>query len=214
MNRGCREYLLSQFWTATGMQTIDQDQPAAGTARLTQWSVWIVPFFVGALLLAAVVGVVFWTVGGRWNVCTLLGWLGLAFVAVLMVGVKAACHSIRGRSDATHLWKDRFPTHTQGEIQRFIRVVGESFGFRARHWSKLRPDDHLSDIRHQWSGGDGMELVELVMHVEREYSVQLPEEFLTMEKTLGELFVYVARPAPGQSRLSGAGPSDQGERRP
>ncbi len=74
MNRGCREYLLSGFWTATGMQTNDQNQPAAGTARLTQWSAWIAPFFVGALLLAAVVGVVFSAVGGRWNVCALLGW--------------------------------------------------------------------------------------------------------------------------------------------
>lgn len=196
------------------MQTNDPNQPAAGTPRLTRWSAWIVPFFVGALVLAAVVGVVFHAVGGSCDVWRLLGWLGLGFVAALMVGVKAACHSIRGRSDATHLWKERFPTHTQGEIQRFIRVVGESFGFRARHWSKFRPDDPLTAIHHQWSGGDGMELVELVMHVEREYSVELPEEFLTMEKTLGELFVYVVRPAPGQSRLSGAGLSDQGESRP
>ncbi len=127
---------------------------------------------------------------------------------------EGGCHPIRGRSDATDLWKAQFPAHTGEEIQRFIRVVGESFGFGARHWSKLRPDDPLAAIHHQWSGGDGMEAVELLMHVEREYSFQVPEEFLTTDKTLGELFVYVTRPARDLSTPPGFGPSNQGESLP
>ncbi len=51
-----------------------------------------------------------------------------------------------------------------------------------------------------YGGAILVELVELVMNVEREYSLELPEEFLTTDKTLGELFAYVTRSA----RMAGA----------
>jgi hypothetical protein len=189
------------------MQTKVANQSAAERICSVRWSSWIVPFFIRALLLAALVGVAFHVVRASWDLPRLLFWLGLGFVAAVIVGVKVGCHPIRGRSDASHLWNEQFPTHMQEEIPRFIRIVGKSFGFGARHWSKVRPDDGLSAIHHQWSGGDGKEVVELVMHVEREYSLELPGEFLTTEKTLGELFAYVTRPATGRSTLAGAGPS-------
>ena len=144
-------------------------------------------------------------VGDGWDLPTLLSWLGLGLIVAVVLGVKAARHPMRERADAMHLWRARFPLPPEAEIQRFLRVVGQSYGFRAEHGSKLRPDDTLAAIPHRWSGGDGLELVELVMAVEDEYSRELPEEFLTTDKTLAELFDCVTRPP---ARLGSSPPSE------
>ena len=191
------------------MQLEVPNQPVASRPPVRRWLAWAVLVLIGATIIVGELAAIdtAQVEGSDKN------WFPLLLVVVLYIaiffGLKATFHPIRGRGDERPSWKQRFPTHTDEEIQRFIRVVGESFGFRARNWSKLRPDDGLTAISQQWFCGDGMELVELVMLLEHEYSVELPEEFLTTEKTLGELFDYVSQRRAGHPPTPDSARTDQ-----
>jgi len=113
--------------------------------------------------------------------------------------LKAAFDPFRQRLDAGPLWQQQFPTRRAQEIQRFLRTVGEALEYHTSDWGKFRPADDLAALKHRWSGGDGMELVELAMQLEREYSLSLPEDFLSTDKTLGDLLEYLTRPGADES---------------
>jgi acyl carrier protein len=195
------------------MQTGVPHLSAANKTCPVRCSSRVSPFFIVALLLVALTGVVF-LVGAGWALPGVLLWLCLAVVVAVSVVVGGTCHPIRGRTDVSQLWNERLPAHTEQELQRFLQTVGESLGYRAQDRSKLGPDDDLSTLHHRWHGGDGMELVELVMFVEREYSLKLPEEFLTTDRTLGELFDHVMRAASARSTPADTGPTQPSESLP
>ena len=123
----------------------------------------------------------------------------LPFLLVIVIGVvlffclKAATHPIRGRSDEKHSWKEQFPTRTDQEIQRFIRVVGDSLGLREAHLCRLRPDDRVTALTQEWLCGDGLDIVELFMAIEEEYALELPESLYEKDRTLGDVFAYVTQ---------------------
>jgi len=110
---------------------------------------------------------------------------------VLFFSVKAATHPIRGRSDERPSWKERFPSHTDEEIKRFLQVVGDELGICKEHRCRLCPDDRVAALTQEWLCGDGMDLVELLMAIETEYGLDLPERFYERDRTLGDLFDYV-----------------------
>lgn len=189
----------------------DQNQLAIARPRRVPWLAWIFLNFVGVVLILPVVSAMISTEADGGHSWRLLVVLGIVLVAALLLCLKATSLPFRRRGDNRQLWKERFPAHTVQAVQRFLRTVGESLGYRAQDWSKLGPDDDLSTLHHRWSGGDGMELVELVMVVEREYSVGLPEEFLSTDKTLGEMFGYVMRTVGGPSVPKRAEPNRREE---
>lgn len=192
------------------MQTGVPHRSAANKTCPVRCSSRVLPFFIVAVLLVALTGMVF-LVGAGWDRPRLLPGLGLALVVAVSVVVTATCHPIRRRTDASQLWKERFPARAEPEFQRFLETVGKSLGYRAQHWSKPGPDDDLSTLHHRWNGGDGMELIELVMGVEREYGLELPEQFLSTNKTLGEMFDYVTRTAAGLAVPKSTGPNQRAE---
>ena len=133
----------------------------------------------------------------------------LLFVVVFVVGffgIKALTNPIRGRGDERRAWKERFPSHTDQEIERFLRVVGDALLTSEKHHCRLRPDDRPAALTQEWLGGDGMDIIELLMAVEQEYGLELPETFLERAHTLGDLFDYVSRhradgpPAPDSAK--------------
>lgn len=189
----------------------DQSQFAIAKPRGVPWLAWIFLNFVGVVLILPMVSAIVSAEAEGGHCWRLPVVLGILSVAALWVCLKATFHPFRGRGDNRHLWKKRFPAHTSQEIQRFLQTVGESLGYREGDWGKLRPEDDLVGLKHRWSGGDGMELVELVMQLEREYSLALPEEFLSTNKTLGDLFVCVTGRGADKSPSSDDG---QKERRP
>lgn len=188
-----------------------QNQFAIAKPRRVPWLAWVFLNFALVVLILPMVSAIVSaeTDGGHsWRLPVVLG---ILLVAVVWFCLKATSRPFRGRGDNRPLWKERFPAHTDQETKRFLQTVGESLGYREQDWRKLGPDEDLSSLHHRRNGGDGMELVELVMAVEREYGLELPEEFLSTNKTLGDLFAYVTRPGADQSP-----PSDDSykERRP
>ncbi len=64
-------------------------------------------------------------------------------------------------------------------------------GLREAHWCRLRPDDRVRDLTQEVFCGDGMDVIELVMDLENEYALELPDALLEEARTLGDLFDYV-----------------------
>ncbi|MCW5555913.1 MAG: hypothetical protein KIS67_27615 [Verrucomicrobiae bacterium] len=171
-----------------------QNQFAIAEPRRVPWLAWIFLNFALVVLILPMFSAIVSAEsdgGHSWRLPVVLG---ILLVAALWVCLNATSLPFRGRGDNRQLWKERFPGHTDQEIQRFLQTVGKALGYREQDWSKLGPEDDLSTLHHRWNGGDGMELVESVMGVEREYSLALPEEYLSTNKTLGDLFAYVTRP--------------------
>ncbi len=188
-----------------------QNQFAIAKPRRVPWLAWIFLNFALVVLILPMFSAIVSAEaegGHSWRLPVVLG---ILLVAALLFCLKTASRLFRGRCDNRQLWKERFPTRTEQEIQHFLRTVGEALGYRASDWGKFRPGDDLPALKHRWSGGDGMELVELVMAVEREYSVELAEEFLSTNKTLGDLFVCVTGRGADKSPSSD---NSQKERRP
>ena len=164
-------------------------------ARTMPWLAGVFVNVVGGLLILPMISAMVSSgadAGHSWRLPVILG---IVLVAAVWFCLKAASRPFRGRGDSSQPWKERFPAHTDQELQRFLQTVGESLGYRAQDWRKLGPEDDLSTLHHRWGGGDGMELVELVMAVEREYALELPEDFLTTDRKLGDLFAHITRPA-------------------
>jgi len=188
-----------------------QNPSAIAKPRPVPWLAWTFLNFVGVVLILPVVSAMISTEadgGHSWRLPVVLG---ILLVAALYFCLKAASPPLRGHGDSRQLWKERFPAHTDQAVQRFLQTVGESLGYRAQDWRKLGPADDLGTLQHRWSGGDGMELIELVMNMEREYALELPEEFLSSPRTLGELFDYVMQTRNRPSVPSGTGPDQREE---
>ena len=112
-------------------------------------------------------------------------WLVLFFL------LQAATHPIRGRGDERRSWCERFPAQTDQEFDRFLHVVGDVLGLRTQRSCRLRPDDRVAALTQEWWCGDGLEIIELIMAIEREYGLELPQGFQERDQTLGNLFAYV-----------------------
>jgi acyl carrier protein len=102
---------------------------------------------------------------------------------------------LRGRTDQTQSWRERFPLRDEQEVQRFLQVIGELLGLKEERMRRLRPDDRPEDLTQDVFCGDGMGLVELMMAIEEAYGLELPDGFLEKARTLGDLFDYVTRQA-------------------
>jgi acyl carrier protein len=141
-----------------------------------------------------------------------LPWLlAIVLFAVIFFSLKAAFHPIRGRMDEMDRWRQQFPTQSDQEFQRFLQIVVESLGLRTKHLRKLRPDDRVRALSQEAFCGDGMDIVELIMAIETEYALNLPDSFLETSETLGELFDYVTRHDTGRPVSAAVRPRDQPE---
>jgi acyl carrier protein len=134
--------------------------------------------------------------------------LGIVLFVVLVLCLKAAFHPIRGRMDEMDRWRQQFPTQSDQEFQRFLQIVVESLGLRTKHLRRLRPDDRVRALNQEALCGDGMEMVELIIAIEAEYALNLPDSFLVTSETLGELFDYVTRHDTGRPVSAAARPRD------
>jgi len=117
-------------------------------------------------------------------------------IVIYVVGffsVAWATHPIRGRGVERRAWKERFPTQTDQEVERFIAVAGDELGLNKDRWCRLRPDDRVAALTQEWMCGDGMDIIEFSMAVEEEYGLELPESFHERDRTLGDFFAYVTQ---------------------
>jgi len=164
---------------------------ATGKPKLLQCLAWgVLTLVVGTVVVGAVGACM--TVGKTGLYTRKLPFLlPVALFVVLFFWLKAALHPIRGRGDERHSWQEHFPTRSDQEVQRFVRAVGDSLGLREAHWCRLRPDDRVRDLTQEVFCGDGMDVIELVMDLENEYALELPDALLEEARTLGDLFDYV-----------------------
>ena len=116
--------------------------------------------------------------------------LAIVLFAVIFTWFKCGFNSIRRRPDQMNRWRERFPTQSEEEIQRFLQVVGESLDLQIMHSGKLSPDDRGADLDPLFGG---MELVQILMAVEEAYGVDLPDDFLKTCESLGQMFAYVTQ---------------------
>ncbi len=186
-----------------------QTQTATRKPLLVLWLAWGGLILIGGTLVTALVSAI---------VC--LGKDGLdsrklpfLLFVVVFVGIffclKAALHPIRGRTDETQTWKERFPTHMDQEFEHFLRVVSDSLGIREKQWCRLRPDDRVRALSQEWLCGDGMDVIELFMAIEQEYGLDLPESLHEKTQTLGDLFAYVSQCSPGRPPPAASERSDK-----
>ncbi len=152
-----------------------------------------------AMALFALLGYVFISAAvGPFNKSWPVGLVSIAIYVVVFFCIQAACHPLRKRTDQTQCWRERFPTHDEREVQRFLEIVGESLGIREARVRRIRPDDRPEKLTQEVFCGDGMDLVELMMAIENAYALELPDSFLEKATTLGDLFDYVTRHSPGR----------------
>jgi acyl carrier protein len=168
-------------------------QTAARKPRLILWIGWGGVILIGAWIITALAGTVISLAKDGWGSRKLPFLLFIVAFVVIFFCLKAALHPIRGRGDERRAWQERFPTHTDQEFERFLRVVSDSLGIREKHRGRLRPDDRVRALSQEWLCGDGMEIIELFMAIEQEYGLDLPESFHEKDRTLGDLFAYVTQ---------------------
>jgi acyl carrier protein len=182
------------------MTTVNAEPPnqtATRKPRLLRWLAWGMLMLIGGTVVTALV-----------STCVTVAkddldsrWLPFLVVIVIWVvlffGVKAATHPLRGRSEERPSWKQRFPAHTDAAIQRFLQVAGDSLGVSEKQLSRLRPDDRVAALTREWLCGDGMDIVELLLAIESEYALELPESYHERDRTLGDLFDYVSQQRTG-----------------
>lgn len=157
------------------MQPQAPNPSVAGEPRSPQRLAWRFMLVLGAAIIVGEVVAIVAALSSDSDTGLFPFLLPVLIYIALYVWLKAAFDPLRRRPDADPLWNERFPTHSVQEIQRFLRTVGEALGLQASDWSKLRPDEDWGAVKHRWSGGDGLELVELAMAMEDEYSLELPE---------------------------------------
>ena len=175
------------------MNTKQPTQTGTRKPFVLRWLAWGLLIMIGGTLVTALVST-FVTVPRDGLDSRMLPFLVVIVIwVVLFFSVKAATHPIRGRSDERPSWKERFPSHTDEEIKRFLQVVGDELGIRKERWCRLRPDDRVAALTQEWLCGDGLDIIELLMAVEQEYGLELPESFHERDRTLGDLFDYVSQ---------------------
>jgi acyl carrier protein len=175
------------------VNTAHSVQPGNSKPPVARWLVWTVLILIGGTILVGLAAAFLAAVVPDLDARKLPYLLGIVLFVVLFLCLKAAFNPIRGRADERHSWRDQFPTHSEQEVQRFLQGVVGSLGLRERHRCRLRPDDRVRDLTQEAFWGDGMDMVNLVMAVEKEYDLELPESFLESCRTLGDLFDYVTR---------------------
>jgi len=191
---------------------MNTNQPTqAGTRKpiVLRWLAWAVLILIGGTVVVAVVATFATAARDGLDARKLPFLVVIVIWVVLFFSLKAATHPIRGRTDEISSWKQRFPTHTEAEIQRFLHVAGDSLGVSAKHLSRLRPDDRVAALTQEWLCGDGMDLVEMLMDIEREYGLELPESFHERDRTLGDLFDHVSQHRAGHPSTPDSSKPDQ-----
>lgn len=160
--------------------------------RVVRWLAWTVLIAIGGTVVGAVVGAILAVVANGPDVRNLLGWSFIGVLALVFIGLRSWLNPIHQRPDQMSQWRRQFPTHGEQEIRRFLQIVGETLVLRKASIPKLSPDDRPDDVSRAL-GGDGMDVVGMAMAVEREYSLELPENPSEAPQNLGELFAYVTR---------------------
>jgi acyl carrier protein len=164
---------------------------ATGKPKVFQWFAWGVLILVVGTVGAAAVGMCMTASKDGVDIRKWPFLLPIALFVVLFFCLKAALHPIRSRGDEQRSWQEQFPTRSDEEVRRFVRTVGDSLGLREAHRCRLRPDDRVRDLTQEVFCGDGMDVIELVMDLEMEYALELPDALLEEARTLGDLFDYV-----------------------
>ena len=163
-----------------------------------RWVAWGVLILIGGNILLLLFGLCQSVSKDGWHSRKLPFFVFAVVFVIGFFGLKAATHPIRGRRDERRAWTERFPTHADQELDRFLQIVGEELGLRKERWLRLRPDDRMVALTQEWLCGDGMDIIELFMAIEQEYALDLPESFDEKAPTIGDLFAYVSQPSPGR----------------
>jgi acyl carrier protein len=164
--------------------------PGARSPRGVRWAAWTLLILMGGTVVVPVIAAFVTAVMDGLDLGKLPFLVAIVLWVVLFLALKSLFHPIRGRTDESRAWRERFPTRSDQEVQRFLRIVGESLALREDRQCRLRPDDRVRDLTQEVFCGDGMDIVELVLAVEEEYGLELPE---SGSETLGEVFDYVIR---------------------
>lgn len=167
-------------------------EPEVGKPRMLRWLAWMVVIAIGGTVIGAVAAAIFAVMADGLDVRKLLVWLFIGALAIIFIGLRSWLNPINQRPDQMSQWRSQFPAHSEEEIRRFLQIVGETLVLRKASIPKLSPDDRPEDVSRAF-GGDGMDLVEMAMAVEREYALELPEDPRAAPQTLGELFAHVTR---------------------
>jgi len=170
--------------------------PGAHSPRGLRWAAWTLLILMGGTVVVAVIAAFVTAVRDGLDDGKLPFLVAIVLWVVLFLALKALFHPIRGRTDESRAWRERLPTRSDQEVQRFLRIVGESLVLREDHRCRLHPDDRVSALTREMFCGDGLDIVELVMAVEDEYGLELPESGLAALTSLGDVFDYVTRHSP------------------
>ena len=119
------QFGCSKAASNTSMQARARNQAGAGRPRAAGLLVqvgMILLALLGFVLLPAVFG----PFERSWPV-----WLVAAvmYVGILCFAMKL-CHPLRSRIDQTQSWREKFPTHDEQEVQRFLEYVTRQTGAR------------------------------------------------------------------------------------
>ena len=191
------------------MNTNQSTQPGTRKPFVLRGLAWGLLILIGGTLVTAVVSAFVTAARDGLDARKLPFLVVIVIWFVLFFSVKAATHPIRGRSDERPSWKERFPSHTDEEIKRFLQVVGDELGIRKERWCRLHPDDRATALTQEWLCGDGLDIIELLMAVEQEYGLELPDIFHERDRTLGDLFDYVSHHRAGHPSTPDSAKPDQ-----
>jgi len=72
----------------------------------------------------------------------------------------------------------------QTEQERIVRVIAEQLGLEE---SMVTPDQHLVDHLN----ADSLDAIELMMALEDEFGLEIPDEDVSEIKTVGEISTYI-----------------------
>lgn len=175
-----------------------------GLPKLIRWLAWGLLLVLGGGLVLQIVTTVFSVARTGWDARALAPLLFIAIFVVGFFGIKALTNPILGRDDERLAGREKFPNHTEQEIERFLRVAGDSLLTSEKHHHRLRPDDTPASITQEWLGGDGMDIIELIMALEEQYGLTLPEDSPERLRTLGDLFALVTQHGSGRTDFAAA----------
>lgn len=181
-------------------------QPVASYAPAARWLAWAVLILIGGTVVVPFV-IVLVTAAGDDSVTDKLPGFVVFLVCVVAVvrlsgWLQSGLNPISRRTDQMPRWRQQFPAQSEPEIRRFIEVVSGSLGLSKLHICKVSPDDRASDFEPLFGG---MEVVEILMAVEEDYGVDLPDDILNTCENLGQLFSYVTRHSTGRPVTAAAG---------
>jgi len=95
------------------------------------------------------------------------------------------CEADRRRGGLTPLWEDRIVSSNNVE-QRVIEIVCENLGVNKEQVT--RSTSFTEDV-----GADSLDIVELVMELEEEFEITIPDDQAEKIKTVGEAIDYIEK---------------------